>query len=105
MQSSRPPKSNCLHRNTSYDDDMQIVFLHRSPFYRTPKILCFIMFFHLARYPKSAPSIAGASTPCVIRVSWTHPTQHPKLHLDRFSRFAQLPSESPSTLQRGLQHD
>ena len=63
------------------------------------------VFFQLARYPKSDTSIAGASTPCVIHVSWTHPTQHPKLHLDRFSRFAQLPSESPSTLQCALKHD
>ena len=27
------------------------------------------------------------------------PTQHPKLHLDRFSRFAQLTAESPNALQ------
>jgi len=29
-----------------------------------------------------------------LRVPWTHPTQHPKLHLDRFSRFCTASLES-----------
>ena len=29
----------------------------------------------------------GSSTPHAIHVPWTHLTQRPKLHLDRFSRF------------------
>jgi len=33
-------------------------------------------------------------------VPWVHPTQHPKRHLDWFSRFAQLTAERPYTLQR-----
>jgi len=37
--------------------------------------------------------------PHVINVPWTHPTQPPKLHLDRFSCFAQFTAESSYTLQ------
>ena len=29
----------------------------------------------------------GASAPHVIHVPWNHLTQHPKLHLESFSRF------------------
>jgi len=38
--------------------------------------------FKSGRHPKSAFS-RGAYVP----IPWTHPTQHSKLHLDRFSRF------------------
>jgi len=34
---------------------------------------------------KSAPD--GGSGPHLIHSSWAHPSPHPKLHLDRFSRF------------------
>jgi len=43
--------------------------------------------FQSVRHPKNALSVR-ASTPHVIHVPWTPPpTQHSKLHLDRFSRF------------------
>jgi len=36
---------------------------------------------------------------------WIHTTQHPKLHLDRFSRFARLTAKSRCTLQCALKRD
>jgi len=55
------------------------------------------MLFNRPDTPKSVPS---RGTPHVTHVSWTHPTQHPKMHLDRFSRFyTQLTAESPYTSQ------
>jgi len=47
------------------------------------------MLFNQPDTPKTAPS-RGASTPHVIHVTWTHPTQHPKLHLSGSAVFAQL---------------
>jgi len=43
--------------------------------------------FQSARHPKSARSRCGSNTsPCIIHVLWTHPTQHSRPHLDQFSR-------------------
>jgi len=39
--------------------------------------------FQSATHPKSALPMES-STPHVTHVPWTHLTQHPKLHLDRF---------------------
>ena len=62
-------------------------FLHSSPSYTTTKTVCFTILFNRPnRHPKSAHS-RGACTPHAIHVPWTHQTQHPMLHLDRFSRF------------------
>jgi len=41
---------------------------------------------------KKVPLPAGALTPHVIHVPWTHPTQHPKLHVDRFSHLCTVHS-------------
>jgi len=60
-------------------------FLLCSPFYPTPKILCFTILFNRPDTPKRPSS--WASTPHVIQVPWTHLTQHLKLHLDWFSCF------------------
>jgi len=46
----------------------------------------------------------GASTPHLIHVPWTHPSQYPKLHLDRSAIFAQFMAASPYTLQCALKH-
>jgi len=42
--------------------------------------------FQSVTHPRSASFRGGIYTPCK-HVPWTHPTQHPKLYLDRFSRF------------------
>jgi len=60
-------------------------FLLCSPFYPTPKILWFTILFNRPDTPKCP--FSWASTPHVIQVPWTDPTQHPKLHLDWFSCF------------------
>jgi len=61
-------------------------FLHSSPFNPTTKILRFTMLFNWQDISK-VPLPAGASTPHVIHILWTHSTQNPKLYLDRFKRF------------------
>jgi len=87
---SRPPKGNCVRKNTSYD--VEIVKIGAPVFTQltrlpNPKILYFTMLFNRSDTPK-VPLPLGASTPHVIHVScWTHPTRHPELHIDRFSRF------------------
>jgi len=60
-----------LVQNMTYDDRSLRLVPH--PFTQPPKILCFTMLFN------------RLNTPYVTRVAWTLPTQHPKLHLDRFS--------------------
>jgi len=89
VQPSRTPKSNSLLKNTLYDVQIvkigPLVFAQLTLLFNPPNPTLYNA-FQSARHLKSAPS-RGASTSHVIDVPWTHPTQHPKLHLDRFSRF------------------
>jgi len=62
------------------------LFLHSSSCYPSPKILLCAMLFSRSRRPKSAPH-RGRIYVHLMHVPWTHPTQHYKLHLDRFSCF------------------
>jgi len=66
--------------------DRSTHFLHCSPFYQTPKILCFTMLYNQSDNPK-VPFTVGSLLPDVIHVPWTYLTQHSKPHLDRFSHF------------------
>ena len=61
--------------------------------------------FSIGQTPQKCPLLKGRRHPHVMHVSWTHPTQHFKLHLDQFSCFAQLTAQSPYTLQCALKHD
>jgi len=55
-------------------------------FYLTPKILCIAMLFNRLDTPKVSFSVGTSALPSKM-VPLTHPTQHPKLHRDWFSRF------------------
>jgi len=73
VQLSQPPKGNCLYKTSYYIKIGPAVFLHSSPFYSTPIILCFsngqkclFPWRHLHPY--------------VIHIPSTHPTQHSRLH-------------------------
>ena len=65
-QSSRPKKRKSLRKNTSYDAQIVKIdhpFLHSSPFYPTPKILCFTVVFNRPDTRKSAPYRGGIYIP------------------------------------------
>jgi len=55
----------------------------------SPNLLCFTvtMFFNQPDTHKSALPVRASTPIHAIHVAWTHRTLHPKLHLDRFSRF------------------
>jgi len=70
VQSLQHPKGKfveMLHKNTTYDVKIvkisPPIFLHSSPFYSTPKILCFTMLFNWLDTTKSAPPLGGIYTP------------------------------------------
>jgi len=86
VQSLQPQKATACTktRHTTYIPSTRFCSAH--PFTQPPKIPCFTMLFNRLYSPKSAIS-HGASTAHVIRVPWTHPTQHSKMYIDRFSRF------------------
>jgi len=97
MQSSRPPKGNSLHKNTSCDVQiakigLPVVFCTADPFTQSTKPYA-SQCFSITHTPKSA-TFHEESTPHVIHV------QHPKLHLDWFSHFSQLTAQCPYILQR-----
>jgi len=78
----------------------EVLFAHTV--LHNPQILSFTIIFNLLDTPK-VPLPVGVSTPHVIPVPWTRPTQRTKLHLDRFSRFyAAYGRESPYSLQCAL---
>jgi len=62
--------------------------LHSSPFYPIPNFVPYNA-FQFARRPNGAPSV-GHQYPRVTHGSVGHPTQHRRLHLDRFSRFCRV---------------
>ena len=87
--SLRPPKGTSLRRHTSYDVYIvnrsirfaQITLLANSP--RSYALQC----FSIGRMPQKSVLSVGESALQYNNGPWTHPTQHPKLHFDRFSRF------------------
>jgi len=66
VQSSRPPKGNSLHKNTSYDVQTVKIgppFLHARHFTQPQNPMLYNA-FQSARPTKSAPSSEGICTPC-----------------------------------------
>jgi len=64
-------------------EDWSTQLLHSSPFYPTTQNP---MLYNALLIGK-VPLLVQASTSLVRHVPWTHLSQHPKLHLDRFSYF------------------
>jgi len=95
VQSSRPLKANSSRKKSRDVYISQPVFEQLNVLSNPQNpILC----FSIGLTPTKCP-FRGASAALVIHVSWTHPTQHPKLHSIGSDIFAQLTAESPYTLQ------
>jgi len=90
VQSSQPQMEtpSAKTRHTTYRSFRTVhPVLHSWPFYPVPpKLICCTMLFSLPDTPRVSLPL-GSSTLHVMHVPWTNQTQHPKLHLDRFSRF------------------
>jgi len=89
----RPSKGNsCAKtRHTTYRSLRSVhqFFCTARPFIHAPtrKISYALQCISVDQTPLKVPLPVQASTSYVVHVPWTHPTQHFKLHLDRFSRF------------------
>jgi len=79
--SHRDPNMACLCEEARLWTYRQ--FLHSSPFYPIPPKSYGLQW--VRHYPKSAFPTWAYATPYMV--NWVDATQHPKRHLDRFSRF------------------
>jgi len=88
VQSSWLSKGNCLCKNMSYNvqKDLSTRFFAQLSHFQPPEFCTLQCCLVGQTSPKVLLSMR-ASTRRVIHVPLTHPTLHPKLHLDRFSRF------------------
>jgi len=93
--SLQPLKGNSLHKNMPYDMSThcfaQLTLLPKPP---NPMLY---NGFESARHSLKCMYPWRHLHPHLIHLPWAHLIQHPKLHLNRFSHFAQLMAESPYT--------
>ena len=90
VQSLRPQKAtSCIKpRHTTYRPLrlVQLFFCTAHPFTQPPNSYA-LQCFSIGQTPLKVSLPVGASTPHVLHAPQTHPTHHPTLHLDWFSRF------------------
>jgi len=77
----------------------QTVLCTDHPFTQPPNPMC-ITILSIGHTSSKVPLPVEASTPHVIP-AWTHTTQHPILHLDRFSRFREEKGEEEEGFHTG----
>jgi len=108
----RSPKGKVLlpQKNTNTSYDVQIVKIGPPVFAQLTLLLNpqnprLYNAFQSVIHPLKVSLPVRTSTPHVILVPWTHLIQHPKLHIDRFSLFAQLTRDCLYALQCSLRRD
>jgi len=98
VKSFRPHERQLLEqKNTSHVVKIGPPFFHSSPFYPTPKILCFTLLFNWSDISTSALPVGTPTSPCNrLHVPWTSQTRRSILHLDRLSRYSTAHDNSVS---------